>query len=697
MKKRTYWIVPMLLAFACLSRAIAQNDVVEMAPLVVTASRIPEPINETAASVAQVTDTALYERQGRTLPESLATIPGVHVQKTSYGQGSPYIRGFTGFHTLLLVDGIRLNSPIFRSGPNQYWNTVDSFSLSRLELLKGPGAVLYGSDAVGGTLQAFTSLPEFAPEGEAVWGGRLAGRAASAERSIIGRAETSYATDQYAAQIGVTAKSFGDLDGGRHVRKQKKTDYDELNFDAKLRLALPGDREMILAFMSVDQDDIWRTHRTPWGISWRGTTIGTEPIHRFDQDHDLAYARYIDRESTALYDQMELTFYGQRQKETKEVQKSSGTSEVDGFDVRTLGVKADFLKDSDVGVWAYGAEYIHDKIDSFHRSYGADGNFLSYGIQGSVADDSYYHTAAVYLQDRIALTDRIELTAGARLTYAKADIGRYENFETDPHTPASFKDDWTDFSGHLRLAGQLIENHWLVYASLSQAYRAPGLYDLTSFNVNRSTDIAIPSPNLDPEKFIVGEIGSRLENQYASWHIAYFYTDLRDQIISHHIGDNYFSRANSGKGYVHGVETELVLNYTEQWQSRFGFTWMEGYTDYTDTSGEAIHEYIRTMPMSGFATLHWQAPSRRFWAEAMVHAVDKEDRLTANDKRDTQRIPPEGTPGYVVANLRGGWKVCDRFSVVAGLENLTNKSYRNHGSGSNEAGRNFILSAEYTF
>ncbi|HPK70098.1 MAG TPA: TonB-dependent receptor, partial [Kiritimatiellia bacterium] len=335
--------------------------------------------------------------------------------------------------------------------------------------------------------------------------------------------------------------------------------------------------------------------------------------------------------------------------------------------------------------------------DSFRRSYDEDGEFVSRGIQGPVADDSYYHMAAIYLQDRLALTERLELTAGARATYAKADIGRYENFETTPHTPASFEDDWTDLSGHLRLACQVIDEHWLVYASLSQAYRAPGLYDLTSFNVNRSTDIAIPSPDLDPEKFLGGEIGSRVESRYVAWHIAYFYTDLRDQIISHHIGDNYFSRANSGEGYVHGVETELKLKYTDQWQSRFGFTWMEGYTDYTSTSGEPVHEYIRTLPMSGFATLRWQEPSKRFWVEGVVRAVAKEDRLTANDKRDTQRIPPGGTPGYAVADLRAGWKVNQRLSLVGGVDNVTDKDYRQHGSGSNEAGRNFILSAEYQF
>ena len=64
-------------------------------------------------------------RHARTLPEALVETPGVVVQKTSHGQGSPILRGFTGFRTLFLIDGIRLNNSVFRDGPNQYWGTVD--------------------------------------------------------------------------------------------------------------------------------------------------------------------------------------------------------------------------------------------------------------------------------------------------------------------------------------------------------------------------------------------------------------------------------------------------------------------------------------------------------------------------------------------------------------------------------------------
>jgi hemoglobin/transferrin/lactoferrin receptor protein len=52
----------------------------------------------------------------------------------------------------LLIDGVRLNNSVFRDGPNQYWTTVDPLGLERAEVVKGPVSVLYGSDAVGGTV-----------------------------------------------------------------------------------------------------------------------------------------------------------------------------------------------------------------------------------------------------------------------------------------------------------------------------------------------------------------------------------------------------------------------------------------------------------------------------------------------------------------------------------------------------------------
>ena len=134
--------------------------------IVVTATRLPmRAFNVPALLYVETADTVQALYQSRTLPDALAEVPGVLVQKTSNGQGSPFMRGYTGFRNVLLIDGIRLNNSVFREGPNQYWNTVDVHSMSLVDGLKGPTSVLYGSDAVGGAVNVLTDVPGTAAEG----------------------------------------------------------------------------------------------------------------------------------------------------------------------------------------------------------------------------------------------------------------------------------------------------------------------------------------------------------------------------------------------------------------------------------------------------------------------------------------------------------------------------------------------------
>jgi hemoglobin/transferrin/lactoferrin receptor protein len=124
--------------------------------MIVTATRVEEDPFSLPYSVSVVTAQDLERKMPRTTPEALRELPSIMLQKTSHGQGSPYLRGFTGYRTLMLVDGIRLNNSTFRDGPNQYWGTIDAQSLDHLEVVRGPSSVMYGSDAIGGTVNAIS-------------------------------------------------------------------------------------------------------------------------------------------------------------------------------------------------------------------------------------------------------------------------------------------------------------------------------------------------------------------------------------------------------------------------------------------------------------------------------------------------------------------------------------------------------------
>ena len=89
----------------------------------------------------------------------LREVPGVRVQQSQGGGGSPVLRGFEANRVLLVVDGVRLNNAIFRSGHVHNALSVDPLSLSRAEVIFGPSSVGYGSDALGGVIHFYTRTP----------------------------------------------------------------------------------------------------------------------------------------------------------------------------------------------------------------------------------------------------------------------------------------------------------------------------------------------------------------------------------------------------------------------------------------------------------------------------------------------------------------------------------------------------------
>jgi len=185
--------------------------------VVVTASRSESDPDTIPATLYVLDEETLRERMVRTLPEALRETPGVMVQKTSNGQGSPFLRGFTGFRTLLLLDGVRINNSVLREGPNQYWATIDPLTISRLEVVMGPTSVLYGSDAIGGTVNALTrSADDSGPGVDA--GGRGYYRFSTADTSNTYRLEMSgHVRDRAGLLLGGSYKEYDNLDGGSHV------------------------------------------------------------------------------------------------------------------------------------------------------------------------------------------------------------------------------------------------------------------------------------------------------------------------------------------------------------------------------------------------------------------------------------------------------------------------------------------------
>jgi len=673
-----------------------------MKHITVTASRAENNLFYTPKMTYSLSEHELQkEKAVRTIPEALNDTPGIMVQKTSHGQGSPYIRGFTGFRNIFLIDGVRLNNSVFREGPNQYWNTVDPLSISELAVIKGTSSVSYGTGAIGGTVNAITARP--AEYGNApVFGARTYYRYSSSGGSHVGRLEIEgRPLRKLGFLLGTSYKNFGDIEGGKSVGVQKNTGYPEWDGDIKIVYDLSKTSEISFLHQIVNQEDVWRTHKTVYGISWEGTSVGDEKERSLDQKRRLTYLQYQGRNIPFLANLLKISASYHTQEEERFRIRKDGRYDVQGFDVNTIGAMINANKYIPIGKLEYGAEYYHDDVDSYLRKYSSEGTLSEIGIQGPVADDATYDLTGIFFQNNIEATNYLSFMLGGRYSYAEVKADKVR----DPQdgTLMSVSDQWSSLVGSLETIYNFNGNSdYIIFGSVSQGVRTPNLSDLTRFDTARSNEIETASPGLEPEKFISYEIGIKNRRNRLESNISYFYTDIQNMIVRTPTGNiiegNYeITKKNGGAGHLQGIELLLKLRFLEHFSSFCSFSWLDGEIETYPTSNaiKAVEPISRLMPATGQAGVKWNMDN--IWFEGLITISDKQDRLSTRDKLDTQRIPPGGTPGYTVFSIRSGWKINKFIYLSAIFENITDEDYRIHGSGQNEPGRNFIVTVSSYF
>jgi hemoglobin/transferrin/lactoferrin receptor protein len=684
----------------------AQNDLVETLNLSVTATRVEVPVKRLPNSVKILKNKDFVERQqAQSIPEALGQQSGVLLQKTSRGHGSPFIRGFTGFRNLFLIDGIRFNNSVMRDGPNQYWNTVDLFAMDRLELVKGSTSVLYGSDAIGGTINALTR--DLLIDGnDDVVRARMLNRFASAEDTRIQRGEVvgRYGKN-FAILLGGTRKSYGDIRAGAETGLQPKTGFEERSFDMKAQAKISPRDEIKLAWQKSSQEDVWRTHSTIYGRSYRGSKVGSDKRRSSDQSRELAYVKHKHIFETGFLTNIEYSLSYQRQQEDALRTKSDLTTTDQGFDVHTPGVALQAQSDLESGRWTYGVETYRDLVDSTRLNFRSDGSFDSKSIQGPVGDDATYDNLGIYVQDQYKTSKDLELTVGVRHNEVSADIERFQDPATKKEARLSKK--YSSTVGSLRASYDATKDgQGKLFAGVSQGFRAPNLSDLTRFDVARSNEVEVPSADLSPEHYLSYEIGSRWGDEEL-WQVEawIFRTDIKNMIIRAPSGvilpdgDVEVTKKNAGRGYIQGAEVEGFLRLTEFYSvgGNYTFHWgdLEAYpTSESQTKREPLS---RVMPATLNLNARIESQSEGFWAEVLYTLVRRQDRLSASDRLDSQRIPPGGSPGYKTYSLRAGGAILNRAKLSLALENILNEDYRVLGSGVNEPGRNFVVTIDARF
>ncbi len=677
-------------------------------PLVITATRSGLGAEDVPYSLSLLDSDFIAENARRTLPDALQYTPGVLVQKTANGHGSPFIRGFTGRQNLLMVDGVRINNSTFRSGPVQYWNTIDPLSIDRMELVRSQGSVLYGSDAIGGTLNAFTKSSDFRsrPDGQAYQGGSAYYEYRSnGQGSHTGRLETEAGVGgKFGVWLGLSLKEFGDIEDSS-VGLMRGTGYPEEDLDFRFDYAVTADSTLTLAHQYVNQDKVSRWHRTRNNPGWNHdghiAAPGTWNANDYDQERSLTYLRYAGSDNRADAPiknwSATLSYQDIDDSEFQDRIPAGGSSiRRSHIDVRTLGFDLTLESEIGPGTLVYGFDHYHDDVDSS----GSRNNPAGTNFQESlpVADDSTYDLFGAFAHYQWKATERLDLSGGVRYTYARAELGRFTDNTGTPRNDES--QSWDSVVGSVRGLYR-IDDCWSLFGGISQAFRAPNLDDLSGNLTSLAGTTALGSADVNPEEFLTYELGLRRSSETFSLQTAIFYTDISDVITGVRVSPLPGAATvttNGGDGYVYGIELEGAWRFHPQWTLTGFAAWQEGRNESpTFIGGPTVDEPMtRQLPLTGSLALRWTSESEKFWVEGRVLAAAKEDRITAADQAaDNQRIPTNGTPGYIVTSLRAGWQATENLHLTAAIENITDEDHRNHGSGQNEPGLNAILGVKY--
>ncbi len=672
MKSSCLFICCLLLFSSCL---FAQEDTTgkSLSEVVITAARTQQQELQLSYVTNTITRKELNRFQPRTTPEALNGITGVFVQKTNHGGGSAFIRGLTGNQTLILVDGIRLNNSTFRYGPNQYLNTIDMFTIDRIEVLKGTGSVQYGSDALGGTIQVLTK--DAILNETKKWNSTAQAKFMSAGMEQTGRGEFNYSSSKFAATGGITYRNFGNILGGDTTGFQNPSGYKELAYDIKLKFLLKQNMELIAAHHLLQQHNVPVFHRVK---------LENFLLNEMNpQQRMLSYVKLKITNSNPFIKVIELTASHQQTKEGRNSQKIGSTVLRKEFDkVNTIGFTTDVQSVYNKH-WtsSSGIDLYLDKVNSTRD----DINIIT---QATVSKRGLYPDASLYGNYSLFTLHQLQrrkLRMHGGIRYNMFNIGISDtSLGKVQLNPSAFVFN-TGFVYN-------ITSHQFLFASFNNSFRAPNVDDMGTLGIV-DFRYEIPAYNLNPERSYNYEAGYKYRSKIFNLTLAAFYMQLQQLITRVKMegrqisGYNVYMKENTDRAFIRGAEAEADVELGKGLRLQGGLAYAYGQNK---TRNEPLR---RIPPFNG--RLRSTYTNNKWFAAVEYWFASKQNRLAQGDK-DDNRIPPGGTPGFSVFNTLVGYEL-KKIRVQTGLQNLFNKDYRTHGSGINGYGRSLWLHIQFMF
>lgn len=702
-------ILALALAAACPCQQSAHADETDITlkEMVVTATKTAKIVSEAPATVTVVTAKEIENKNVHRVDEALAGVPGVSIRSLSGEQPSNYmnqitLRGIPGYYrTGVLVDGISINNA-FSGGVNMSAVPIDD--IKQIEVVPGPFSSLYGGAGMAGVINIITKTPEkrdISIKGE---GGsnnfkslNLGYRDKISDTLGIslsyGRKESDGSVSDY------VTKTLGGTSAGAVVTGWQKTNtstgattyiigdkgkeaWEQDNYGAKFFVKLSHVSKLIL-------DTSYLTHRTKDGqgntylsnagapftngtarIDGNDATVKATDFLKTTNGEDLTRhaATYETQLANDLKLKANLSYQNNEYWYTTITANATNTSGPGAVaDIPAKKIDGDVQVGFPVSSNQYMVVGASANDSTLNKKVKTLANWREKDNTGTVGDwaDGNSQFMAAYVQDEIAISDRLTVYGGARydrwstdgVIYINGTLNNYDNRTSsaiNPKASAVYK----------------LDQGTIIKGAIGKAFRAPNLSDM--YSTYGTGTIYWSNPDLKPEKVITAEIGAEHEFKTGTLlRATYYRSDISDLIYSTTSGANRY-KFNAGTAETEGIDLEARQKFLGGLTAFINATFVSSMITENSVRPTSVGKQI-PLQSEKMANIGLEG-SRGPWAGSVIGSyVGK--MYSSDDNSDTFNNVPGAYDPYFAANAKMSYKIDKSLTASLSVKNLFDREY----------------------
>lgn len=660
----------------------------------------------------------------------------VFVQKSQLAGGSPQLRGFGTNRVMIVVDGVRMNNAIFRSGNLQNVISLDANSLESVDVMFGPGSVMYGSDAIGGVMNFQTKQPEFAPDSLKTFAKtNVYARYSSASHERTGHFDMNVSNQKWASLTTFSYSYFDDLTTGKYGNQHfLRPTYQLKGYGADSTVVNPNPRKQVHSGyqqMNAFQKISYRPNENVQ-VNYSGNFSTTSNAPRYDRlildknddgilDNSEWYygpqqwmmhrlgVHYSKK--TKAFDEFRIVFAYQRYKESRHDRKYGKSKIRRQFEqVNAFTLNADFEKKFGKRILLfYGAEGVFNHVKSnAYRKHLITGEKSV--INSRYPNNSTWQSYGAYASAEFDITDKWILHGGLRYSFNQIDATFDTTLFAFPMTKTRNQNG--SLNGSLGLVFNPNKSLQL-YLNGSTGFRAPNIDDLGKVFDSEPGSVIIPNVDLKPEYAYNGEFGfawmlkgklrvdgavyyTYLQNALARGN---YQLDGQDSILYEGQLSQVQAVQNLSNAYVYGVQGGIEWNFAKGFTLESTISYQVGEDFIVDSNAYFPKNHVA--PLFGRTSITYKTRRLRVKLYANYQASMRPDQMPLNERGDFEYAKNDKgesyTPSWYTLNLKGTYFFNKHLSATLGFENLTNQLYRTFGSGISAPGFNVIVGLKVAF